>query len=38
MFFKAVVNIVRFLVWIVNGKPTEIQNKEYIPKDTVLHP
>ena len=35
MFFKAVVNIVRFLVWIVNGK-TEIQNKEYIPKDTVF--
>ena len=35
MFFKAVVKIVRFLVWIVNGK-TEIQNKEYIPKDTVF--
>lgn len=34
MFFKTVVIIVRFLVRILNGK-TEIQNKEYIPKDTV---
>lgn len=34
MFFKAVVNIVRFLVWIVNGK-TEIQNKVH-SKDTVF--
>lgn len=35
MFFKTVVIIVRFLVRILNGK-TEIQNKEYIPKDTVF--
>lgn len=35
MFFKTVVNIVKFLVFILNGK-TEIQNKEKIPKDTVF--
>lgn len=35
MFFKTVVIIVRFLVRILNGK-TAIQNKEYIPKDTVF--
>jgi len=35
MFFKTVVIIVRFLFRILNGK-TEIQNKEYIPKDTVF--
>ncbi|CZQ79999.1 lysophospholipid acyltransferase family protein [Trichococcus ilyis] len=34
MFFKTVVVIVRFLVRILNGK-TEIQNREYIPQDTV---
>ncbi|MPM85359.1 1-acyl-sn-glycerol-3-phosphate acyltransferase [bioreactor metagenome] len=35
MFFKTVVIIVRFLFRILNGK-TEIQNKEYIPKDTAF--
>lgn len=35
MFFKTVVVIVRFLVRILNGK-MDIQNKEYIPKDTVF--
>jgi len=35
MFFKAVVNIVKFLVYILNGK-TNIQNKDKIPKGTVF--